>query len=71
MPNNLRQSTSAGIGCVAALALIIGVPLGLLIFGAMALTGYAGRNYAFTVLGLAAIGTMVAGLYCLFNPPRR
>jgi hypothetical protein len=71
MHSDLRQSTSAGFGCLAALVLIIGVLLGVPLFGFMALAGYSYGNYEFTLIGLAALCAIVAGLSCLFNPPRR
>jgi hypothetical protein len=71
MHGDLRHSTSAGVGCLAALVLIIAVPIGVLLFGVMALTGYSYGNYEFMLIGLAALCAIVAGLYCLFHPPRR
>jgi hypothetical protein len=57
------------MGAVAGVFLLCGVILGMLVFGLMALCGYASGSYEFTALGLAAIGGLLYGLYSFVRNP--
>ena len=68
MQEDIRHSARNVVSGVAALVLLGGAALGLLIFGLMVLTSYPYGNYEFTLIGIAGIGGILAGMYCFFRP---
>jgi hypothetical protein len=67
--SGFHQGARQGMGAAAGLVMLVGVVLGVFVFGLMALSGYASGSYQFTVIGLAAIGGLLYGLYSFFRNP--
>jgi len=68
---HIRQSANGMLNGSAALGFLGIVTGGMLLFGGMALVGYAVRRYDFCAIGVAACVGLTYGAYSFLRGPRR